>query len=145
MTTALAMLGFTDLTGPVAWPSTSPVPPERSNRAGSGRSGRGRPRRPRWPERHPRPVVREVRDRQSNPSAANAVALAAAVRQQLTHPGSVSPQRQLELILADRMTLESDPCIMVRIQEGWTPFLVRTDPCPYRPLADGVWPVSSAS
>jgi hypothetical protein len=99
----------------------------------------------RWPVGHPRPIVREVRGRLSNPAAASSVALAAAVRQQLTRPGSVSPQRQLELILADRMAQDSDPGAMSRIRGGWTPFLVRADQCPYRPLADGAWPVSSTS
>lgn len=73
------------------------------------------------------------------PTAPIGRVLADAVRRQLTHPGSVSPQRQLELYLADRAGTDpvSDPA--GRQRREWTPFLAGMDPCPYRPLAEGSW------
>lgn len=57
--------------------------------------------------------------------------LARAVRQELTAPGSITPQRQLELVLADRGV---GPAARGR-GLGWSPFPVSVDESPYRPLA----------
>ncbi len=95
-----------------------------------------------------RPVILTVRERPVDPATSPARALAAAVRQQLVRPGSISPQRQLELILADRVGDDSDihddsddvdGATAGRCRPGWTPFLVRADTSPYRPLNDGPW------
>ena len=63
------------------------------------------------------------------------VALAAAVRQQLSKPGSVPTLRQLELILADRAVHDDDPGSGAPDRYNWSPFLVSFDANPYRPLA----------
>lgn len=142
MTTASVTVGFTELPDAVARPA-----PLTANRFGwppawSRRPDRRRP--PRWtrwrrPAHPPRRAGREVPNGSSDPATDSAVALAVAVRQQLTHPGSVSPQRQLELILADRMADPAGPSRVGRARPGWTPFLTRVDPCPYRPLDQGSW------
>ncbi len=62
------------------------------------------------------------------------VALAAAVRQQLSRPGSVPPQRQLQLILADR-AVHNDPGSAAPDRYHWNPFRVSFDANPFRPLA----------
>jgi hypothetical protein len=51
------------------------------------------------------------------------VALATAVRQQLSKPGSVPPQRQLQLILADRLVHNDDPDSRAPDKCHWSPFL----------------------
>jgi hypothetical protein len=63
------------------------------------------------------------------------VALAAAVRQQLSKPGSVPPQRQLQLIIADRLVRDDYPDTPVPDKCHWSPFLESFDVNPYRPLA----------
>ena len=75
--------------------------------------------------------------------------LAAAIRLELTHPGSVPAAQQCDLILADRAAAggrhPGPP------DGAWTPFRSDTDPCPYRPLTAGSWngpgrsPVSPSS
>ncbi len=74
-----------------------------------------------------------------DPATSSARALAAAVRQQLVRPGSISPQRQLELIMADRVGDDSGGATAGRSRPGWTPFLVRADASPYRSLDEGSW------
>ena len=85
MTGVLAMVGFTVLPGPAA---------------SAARRPQARPRRPdsrrpltwHWPAVRRRRVPRDVPHSPSDPATPSAVALADAIRQQLTHPGSVSPQ-----------------------------------------------------
>ena len=136
MTGVLAMVGFTVLPGPAA--SVARRPQARPRRPDSRR-----PLTWHWPAVRRRRVPRDVPHSPSDPATPSAVALADAIRQQLTHPGSVSPQRQLELILADRMADGSGSAGPGRARPGWTPFLVRTDPCPYRPLQEGSWLTSN--
>jgi hypothetical protein len=62
------------------------------------------------------------------------VALADAVRQQLTRPGSVPPHRQLQLIMADRAGYGFDAGAIFP-NYHWTPFLHNVDANPHRPLA----------
>ena len=64
------------------------------------------------------------------------MAVAAAVRPQLTKPGSISPQRQLALIMADRAVHDAvGVAVPAPVDSGWTPFLGNVDICPYRPIA----------
>jgi len=63
------------------------------------------------------------------------MALADAVRQQLSTPGSVPAHRQLELILADRAVHDDDPGTTAPGKYQWNPFLESFDANPYRPLA----------
>lgn len=65
--------------------------------------------------------------------------MARAVRQELTAPGSVTPQRQLELVLADRGV---EPAATGR-GAGWSPFSGSVDASPYRPLAAASWLTST--
>ncbi len=72
------------------------------------------------------------------------LALAQAVREELTRPGSVPPRRQFELIMAEHehgggrtSGAPGGP------HRGWTPFLASVDPCPYRTLAAGSWQLST--
>lgn len=70
------------------------------------------------------------------PVAEVQMALADAVRQQLTNPGSIPPQRQLQLILDDRAAhYPPGSAIPAHTRSGWTPFSVRVEPDPYRPIA----------
>lgn len=143
MTTTLVMVGFDELPDVVARPAPGTASRFRWPGGWSRRAVRRRPTR--WPRPADRThrAGREVQDGPSDPATVSAVALAVAVRQQLTHPGSVSPQRQLELILADRMADAARPSGTSRAGPGWTPFLVRVDPSPYRPLSEGSWLTSN--
>lgn len=67
--------------------------------------------------------------------------MARAVRQELTAPGSVTPQRQLELVLADRGI---EPAAKGR-GASWSPFSGSVDASPYRPLAAASWLTSTGT
>ena len=142
MTTTLVMVGFAELPDVVARPAQRTASRFRWPRAWSWAPARRRPTRWPRPADRARRAGRKVQEGPSDPATVSAVALAVAVRQQLTHPGSVSPQRQLELILADRLVDAAGPSGTSRAGPGWTPFLVRVDASPYRPLADGAWTYS---
>jgi hypothetical protein len=65
------------------------------------------------------------------------MALADAVRQQLTKPGSIPPHRQLQLILDDSAAhCLPGSAIPAHTRSGWTPFSVKVEPDPYRPIAE---------
>ena len=68
------------------------------------------------------------------------LALAQAVREQLTRPGSVPAPRQFELIMAEK-AFYSYPTGRHGgvLNRRWTPYLADVDPCPYREIADGSW------
>ena len=83
----------------------------------------------------PRRAASAPLDRRCGSADDARVALAAAVRQQLSKPGSVPPQRQLQLILADRLVRDDDPDSPVPDRCHWSPFLESFDVNPYRPLA----------
>lgn len=140
---AFVTAGFTELPNLVTRPAQRTASRFRWPGAWSRPFDRRRPTRWRRPADRSRRAGREVPDGPADPATVSAVALAVAVRQQLTHPGSVSPQRQLELILADRMADDAGPSGTGRACPGWTPFLVRVDPSPYRPLSEGSWLTSN--
>jgi hypothetical protein len=82
-------------------------------------------------------------DSRRRPATDVKMALADAVRQQLTKPGSIPPQRQLQLILDDRAAHDlpgSKPPVHTR--SGWTPFSVKVESDPYRPIAENRGPLS---
>jgi hypothetical protein len=83
----------------------------------------------------PRRTAPAPLDRRCGSEGDARVALAAAVRQQLSKPGSVPPQRQLQLILADRLVHGDDPDAPAPNKCHWNPFLESFDANPYRPLA----------
>jgi len=72
------------------------------------------------------------------------LALAWAVREELTRPGSIPARRQFELIMAEHDNVGG---LASRQPDGprrgWTPFLASVDPCPYRTLAAGSWELST--
>lgn len=64
-------------------------------------------------------------------------ALADAVRRQLTKPGSIPPQQQLQLIMADRAVHDSTGSAVTPVSaSGWTPFRPNVETRPYRPIAE---------
>ena len=72
------------------------------------------------------------------------LALAQAVREELTRPGSVPARRQFELIMAEHEHGGGrTPGASGGPHRGWTPFLASVDPCPYRTLAAGSWLLST--
>ena len=62
-------------------------------------------------------------------------ALAQALRQQLTIPGSISPQLQLTLIMAARMVHQPDFDPPALAADHWTPFRQSADRNPHDPLS----------
>ena len=64
-------------------------------------------------------------------------ALAEAVRRQLTKPGSIPPQQQLQLIMADRAVHDSTGSAATPLSaSSWTPFRPNVETRPYRPIAE---------
>ena len=66
--------------------------------------------------------------------ASSRIALAIAVRQQLTEPGSVPAQQQLHLIMADRAVHENRSAGPASPKPCWSPFTESLDLSPHRPL-----------
>lgn len=97
------------------------------------------------PESRNRYRTRPIDQRTARPGPPSpGLALARAVRQELTRPGSVPAQRQFELIMAenDYYSRERPDAPFTATRPGWTPFLSAVDPCPYRALAEGSWALS---
>lgn len=73
-----------------------------------------------------------------------ALALAQAVREQLTRPGSVPAARQFELIMAERAFAANPTARPETVRRRrWTPYLSDVDPCPYRDICAGSWQLTS--
>lgn len=62
-----------------------------------------------------------------------------AVRRQLTRPGSVSPQEQLDLILADRRAPDGVAGPWTEPGAGWTPFRSVAPDTPLMPYPGVQW------
>lgn len=85
----------------------------------------------------PRPVLPAAPSGDLVSPTTGSLSLAVAVRRQLTNPGSVSPERQLQLIIADRVADDNRLRAARPAEYRWTPFMKSVEVNPYRPIDTG--------